>query len=108
MDFRELIRDVLLPHSLLNWRKRVGGQLKTGASTIKDDIAAQSDPQVVGLRRWNRDWLAISCGLAQDRRTWAAMVRDAVLARFGLVWFVGFYGISTFVGYLTPNPFLCK
>ena len=22
--------------------------------------------------------------------------------------FVGFYGISTFVGYLTPNPFLCK
>ena len=25
----------------------------------------------------------------------------------GLVWFVGFYGISTFVGYLTPNPFLC-
>ena len=27
---------------------------------------------------------------------------------FVLVWFVGFYGISTFVGYLTPNPFLCK
>ena len=25
-----------------------------------------------------------------------------------LVWFIGFYGISTFVGYLTPNPFLCK
>ena len=24
------------------------------------------------------------------------------------VWFVGFYGISTFVAYLTPNPFLCK
>ena len=27
---------------------------------------------------------------------------------FGLVWFVGFYDISTFVGYLMPNPFLCK
>ena len=26
----------------------------------------------------------------------------------GLVWFVWFYGISTFVGYLTPNLFLCK
>ena len=25
-----------------------------------------------------------------------------------LVWFGWFYGISTFVGYLTPNPFLCK
>ena len=23
-------------------------------------------------------------------------------------WLVGFYGISTFVGYLTPNQFLCK
>ena len=23
-------------------------------------------------------------------------------------WWVGFYGISTFVGYLTPNPFLMK
>ena len=27
---------------------------------------------------------------------------------FGLVWFGGFYGISTLVGYLTPNPFLSK
>ena len=26
----------------------------------------------------------------------------------GLVWFIRFYGISTFVGYFTPNPFLCK
>ena len=25
-----------------------------------------------------------------------------------LVSLVRFYGISTFVGYLTPNPFLCK
>ena len=25
-----------------------------------------------------------------------------------LVGFLGFYGISTFVGYLMPNPFLCK
>ena len=23
-------------------------------------------------------------------------------------WLVGFYDISTFVNYLTPNPFLCK
>ena len=33
-----------------------------------------------------------------------AWIRDILR----LVWFVGFYGISTFVGYLTPNPFLCK
>ena len=77
----ELIRDLLLPTSLPNCRKRVGGQLKTWASTIKDDLAALSGPQVVGLRWWNRDWLAISCNLAQDPRTWAAMVWDTVLAR---------------------------
>ena len=27
---------------------------------------------------------------------------------FYFVWFVWFYGISTFVGYLTPNTSLCK
>ena len=69
------------PHSFPNWRKRVGGQLKTWASTIKDDLAALSCPQVVGLRRWNRDWLAISCNLVQEQRPWAAMVWDAVLAQ---------------------------
>ena len=62
----ELIRDVLLPPSLPNGRKRVSGQLKTWASTIKNDLAALSGPQVVGLRWWNRDWLSISCELAQD------------------------------------------
>ena len=76
----ELIRDVLLPPSFPNWRKHVGGQLKMWPSTIKDDLVALSGPQVVGLRRWNRDWLAISSVLAQDHRTWATMVRDAVLA----------------------------
>ena len=25
-----------------------------------------------------------------------------------VIWLFGFYAISTFVGYLTPNPFLCK
>ena len=32
------------------------------------------------------------------------MLKDLVW----LVWLVGFYGISTFVCYLTPNPFSCK
>ena len=35
-------------------------------------------------------------------------VYRSILKFSGLVWFVWFYGISTFVGYLTPNPFLCK
>ena len=35
--------------------------------------------------------------------------RNKLNLHSGLVgWFVGFYGISTFVGDLTPNPFLCR
>ena len=36
------------------------------------------------------------------------MYKEDLALRFGLVSFVGFYGISTFVGYLTTNTFLCK
>ena len=37
-----------------------------------------------------------------------SVLKEDVYIWFGLVWFGGFYGISTFIGYLTPNPFLCK
>ena len=37
-----------------------------------------------------------------------SILEDRKVKSIGLVWFVGFYGISTFVGYLTPNPFLYK
>ena len=30
------------------------------------------------------------------------------LCMFVVGWLFGFYGISTFVGYLMPNPLLCK
>ncbi len=33
---------------------------------------------------------------------------NTVMVGWLVGWLVGFYGISTFVGYLTPNPFLCK
>ena len=33
---------------------------------------------------------------------------NPIILPLAMVWFVGFYGISTFIGYLTPNPFLCK
>ena len=35
----------------------------------------------------------------------ANMINSEIMIWFGLL---GFYGISTFVGYLTPNPFLCE
>ena len=33
--------------------------------------------------------------------------QNSKIGRCEVGW-LGFYGISTFVGYLTPNPFLCK
>ena len=42
--------------------------------------------------------------IANQRHLWDVMPYALSL---GLVWFVWFYGISTFVGYLTPNQFLC-
>ena len=49
------------------------------------------------LLTFKKIYLSMVCNLSVD------------LNQFWLVgWLVGFYGISTFVGYLTPNPFLCK
>ena len=62
----DLIRDVVLPRSLPNWRKRVGGKLNVWANSIEDDLAALSGPQQSDFRRWNLDWHAISCDLAQE------------------------------------------
>ena len=38
---------------------------------------------------------------------WTMKCMKPLSTMYGLVCFVWFYGISTFVGYLTPNPFLC-
>ena len=40
-------------------------------------------------------------------------INDDIIVRLSFFYkkvggLVGFYGISTFVGYLTPNPLLCK
>ena len=39
---------------------------------------------------------------------WKKLIYISLSKKDGLVCFIGFYGISTLVGYLTPNPFLCK
>ena len=76
----EIIREVINPEPPAHWRKKRGGQLKTWLSTLKEDLARLSGPDVFGLRRWNRDWMTIGIDWAQDRRAWAAAVRDAVVA----------------------------
>ena len=55
--------------------------------------------QDVGWITYRERWMI---GTNGKRESGKSMLAD------GLVWFIGFYGISAFVGYLTPNPFLCK
>ena len=52
-------------------------------------------------------WLISKIMLSSKSIARASAVK-MVLSFGRLVWFIGFYGISTFVGYLTPNLFLCK
>ncbi len=76
----EIFREVINPEPPAQWRKKRGGQLKTWMTTLKEDLARLSGPDVFRLRRWNRDWMTIGIAWAQDRRAWAAAVRDAVVA----------------------------
>ncbi len=76
----EIIREVIIPELPAHWRKKRGVQLKTWMITFKEDLARLSGPDDFGLRRRNRDWMTIGIDWAQDRRDWAAAVRDAVVA----------------------------
>ncbi len=75
----EIVQEVICPTPRPTWRKRQGGgQLKTWSRTIQKDLALFGGPRVYGLRRWNREWPVICTEMAQDRRAWSAIVRDAV------------------------------
>jgi len=59
------------------WRRRRGGQLKTWLDVIKADLTSFSGPEVYSLQqRWKRELMEISKNLAQDRKQWAAVIRD--------------------------------
>ncbi len=60
--------------------RKFGDQLKTWMTLLKEDLARLSGPDVYGLRRWNRDWMTSGIVWAQDRRAWAAAIRDATVA----------------------------
>ena len=85
-----------------------------------DSFDSLSPSIPIGHRSWKGFWTASSvCPELMTGRSvllcpcvgvhWKiSLVSSSLLHLLGLAWFVGFYGISTFVGYLTPNPFLCK
>ncbi len=74
------MRELINPDVPRTWRRRTGGQLKTWATTLKEDLMRLIGPAVVGIRRWNKEWASLAMDMAQDRRAWSAAVRDAVNA----------------------------
>ncbi len=55
----ELIKDLYLPTPPRTWRRRIGGQLKTWATTIKADL----EP-LFAYERSRKDWMKVSSELA--------------------------------------------
>ncbi len=47
---------------------------------MKEDLARHNGPDIFGFGRWNRHWMTIGIAWAQDRRTRATAVRNAVVA----------------------------
>ncbi len=74
------MRELIYPDVPRTWRRGTGGQLKTWAATLKEDLMRLIGPAVVGIQRWNKEWASLAMDLAQDRRAWSAAVRDAVNA----------------------------
>ncbi len=61
------MRKLIDPDVPRTWRRRTGGQLKTWATTLKEDLVRHIGPAVVGIRRWNKEWASLAKGLTQDR-----------------------------------------
>ncbi len=72
-DPGEVIREVICTTPLPTWRKCRGPN---------DDLFVDNEGRLraYGLRRWNGEWPSICIDMAQDRRVWSAIVRDAISA----------------------------
>ncbi len=74
----ETICNVIEPIPPTHWHRNRAGQLKTWLIMLTMDLARMSGPNVLGLRRWNREWLSLGITWTQDRQSWAAAIRDVV------------------------------
>ena len=79
------------------------------AGTRPDPCPSQTQPTVAGEKSTEMNILSVLLGTGRVHYSPQVGYHNNINPIvFGLVWFGWFYGISTFVGYLTPNPFLCK
>ncbi len=70
--------DRLLPTPPQTRRMKTGSQLKTWATTIKEDLEPPSWPRVFGFARWRKGRVKVPSELAQDRRAWRSSPCDVV------------------------------
>ena len=68
--------------------------------TLKKFLALANLPVVLQLPN-SRSWVLITISCSPKLKPTSIIVSL-------ISWLVRFYGISTFIVYLTPNPFLCK
>ncbi len=76
----EFMRELFNPDVPRTWHRPNGEQLKTWATTLKEDLVRLIRPAAVRIRRWNKEWASLAMDLAQDRHAWSAAVRGAVNA----------------------------
>jgi hypothetical protein len=72
----EICKRALAPAPCRGWRCRSGGQVKTWLNTVRHDMEKLGLQVIHGTRKWNQKWITICADLAEDRRSWAAAVRD--------------------------------
>ncbi len=74
----ELIRNPLLPTPPRSWRNRAGGQLKTLAMALKEDLEPSYEPRVFDCGRHRGSGMVVFSEFSQYCRAWCNSIRYVV------------------------------
>jgi len=72
------IGEAISQPTLPGWCKRLGGKLWIWLGTIIADAEVLPGPHIYDVQRWRRDWFQRTQELANNRRAWAATIRNLV------------------------------
>ena len=86
-------------------REKAGRPARTYIQQLCEDTGCSPEDLPETMNDWEK-WREKGQGCPCERRD--MMMRSLKTFKSKVVWFFWFYGISTFEGYSTPNPFLCK
>ena len=72
----ELTIETRLSSPLRGWKRRQGGQIKTWAKTILQDLEPFGGAALYGRKRWEKERPSLLEPIAIDRHQWRALIRD--------------------------------